>query len=269
MYNNKNNQPMYTNQSSNMDTSNTNTTTANAPSTATDTALNTVVAGMSGMNPYALAYNSINGNNPQMQFRLPNTQPTHWANMNVNVNVGLQYPTYPYNNPLPTDNPSVMVNTTTVLNNNTNQYASRRQLPPLHPPMISTTNSSQTLTSKFMYNLNSTNDTNSARQSLHRRLAQDVEHFQSNLGEFVNFFNAHPLADEISVWHFNLWPTKGSYQDLCIHGVIEFPWDYPRSPPSIHISNAIPHPNINSVANKNWVNLEMLSSLHAFIICFC
>eukprot|EP01083_Nonionella_stella_P178504 630770_1 len=132
---------------------------------------------------------------------------------------------------------------------------------PLQPqPAVAMTAAAVAATNSYMYNPNNmANEANILKEKLARRLAKDIEDFQSQLSNFANF-NAMPLKDKLEEWHFNVWPISGVYIDYIINGVIQFPTEYPQKPPSIELSVPIPHPNVKTVSSKAWVHLDILSA---------
>ena len=70
-----------------------------------------------------------------------------------------------------------------------------------------------------------------------------------------------PLKDKIEEWHFNVWPKSGVYDGSVIHGVIRFPAEYPQKPPTVELSVEIPHPTVQTISSKPYVNLDILSCM--------
>ena len=206
---------------------------------------------------YQHQYAQYNNNNQQFyhqpQFNNNNnTAPPQATNMNVNVNpsgVGSGFnlnaqtfipATQPTSGPPQSAQPPI----TAPL-----QPLPQQPLPSTQP------------THSYMYNPNNVaNEANILKEKLQRRLAQDIEDFQKQLSNFPNF-NAMPLKDKIEEWHFNVWPAGGIYADCCIHGVIQFPTEYPQKPPTIELSVPIPHLNVKSISSKAWVSLDILSGI--------
>ncbi|ETO36496.1 hypothetical protein RFI_00563 [Reticulomyxa filosa] len=65
--------------------------------------------------------------------------------------------------------------------------------------------------------------------------------------------------------HFNIWPKSGKYAKLCIHGILEFPREFPKKPPNVEIVSPITianipfkHPLIVDVNHKLMVKLQLL-----------
>ena len=87
------------------------------------------------------------------------------------------------------------------------------------------------------------------------RLFRDLNEWRRKKSEFP-CIEAIPLESDIHEWHCNIAPNDGALVGLIIHIIIKFPKDYPIKPPSIHLCNSIPHPNVNG----NNICLDMLQS---------
>ena len=87
------------------------------------------------------------------------------------------------------------------------------------------------------------------------RLFRDLNEWRRKKSEFP-CIEAIPLESDIGEWHCNIAPNDGALVGLIIHIIIKFPKDYPIQPPSIHLCNSIPHPNVNG----NNICLDMLRS---------
>jgi len=73
-----------------------------------------------------------------------------------------------------------------------------------------------------------------------RRLLKDLHEIHSHP---VPFVHAEPIDDNLFLWHGNLsGPDQTPFEGGVFHIVIEVPFNYPDSPPSIELSNDIPHP---------------------------
>lgn len=78
-----------------------------------------------------------------------------------------------------------------------------------------------------------------------KRLIKDLKDFELNRVPTVNVA-AHPLPEDLFVWHANLLGPEGTvYDGLMLHFELTIPENYPLSAPSIKCFNFdIPHPNI-------------------------
>lgn len=102
-------------------------------------------------------------------------------------------------------------------------------------------------------------DTIQMEETVKRTLCDHLDEVQKNLSRLDNI-NAMPLKTKITEWHFNVWPHKGAYASYgCLHGILEFPRDYPISPPTIQLACEIKHPSITTINNKHWVSINICS----------
>ena len=104
-----------------------------------------------------------------------------------------------------------------------------------------------------------------ARQALRsqasRRLLRDLADCQRDP---LPTINAAPLDANIMEWHCNLTAPPGSvYAGIVLHLVLEFPDDYPLSPPVVSLCTPIPHPNVLN----NMFNDEVVRGMPANFLC--
>jgi ubiquitin-protein ligase len=74
-----------------------------------------------------------------------------------------------------------------------------------------------------------------------RRLLRDLQELQRDP---LPTINALPIDGNLLEWHGNLAPPPGTSEYLVLHILLEFPSDYPSSPPVVSLSTPIPHPNV-------------------------
>eukprot|EP01119_Soliformovum_irregulare_P016706 TRINITY_DN4878_c0_g1_i1.p1 TRINITY_DN4878_c0_g1~~TRINITY_DN4878_c0_g1_i1.p1 ORF type:complete len:1021 (-),score=283.22 TRINITY_DN4878_c0_g1_i1:115-3123(-) len=84
------------------------------------------------------------------------------------------------------------------------------------------------------------------------RLIHDLREIQDNPLPNVA---ATPSYNNIQIWHCNLRPTSGPYAGVIFHLELDFPNNYPKSPPELFMYTPIPHPNIYD----GYICLDMLS----------
>ena len=74
-----------------------------------------------------------------------------------------------------------------------------------------------------------------------RRLLRDLQELQRDP---LPTINALPIDGNLLEWHANLAPPPGTSEYLVLHILLEFPSDYPSSPPVVSLATPIPHPNV-------------------------
>lgn len=84
-----------------------------------------------------------------------------------------------------------------------------------------------------------------------RRLRQDLLELQR---DGICSVAALPLDKNIFEWHVNIKPLDGVYSGVYFHLIMQFPTDYPASPPTVQIKTPISHPNIFG----SWLCLSMI-----------
>jgi len=81
--------------------------------------------------------------------------------------------------------------------------------------------------------------TNSAR-----RLQKDLKELEDCEIPLVGV-SARPLSNNLLIWHGNIRGPKGTdYESGVFHIIINFPVNYPVSPPAITLCTPIPHRNV-------------------------
>jgi ubiquitin-protein ligase len=73
------------------------------------------------------------------------------------------------------------------------------------------------------------------------RLLRDLQELQRDP---LPTINALPIDGNLLEWHANLAPPPGTSEYLVLHILLEFPSDYPSSPPVVSLATPIPHPNV-------------------------
>lgn len=86
--------------------------------------------------------------------------------------------------------------------------------------------------------------TNSAR-----RLQKDLKELEDSLIPLVGV-SARPLSSSLYIWHANIRGPEGTnFEGGVFHLEINFPMDYPCSPPTLKLFTPIPHPNVLDETN--------------------
>jgi len=77
-----------------------------------------------------------------------------------------------------------------------------------------------------------------------KRLAKDYQELKDCKIPLVGV-TAAPSEDDMKVWHANIRGPEGTpYKGGVFHVTINFPHDYPCSPPTVTLSTTITHPNV-------------------------
>jgi ubiquitin-protein ligase len=92
-----------------------------------------------------------------------------------------------------------------------------------------------------------------------RRLQKDYLEYQANREEFT-LISAQPLENNLFEWHVNICAPDGPYANLPLHFIMEFPKNYPNSPPDVKLCTIINHPNVfkNWGESGAWICLDLL-----------
>lgn len=89
-----------------------------------------------------------------------------------------------------------------------------------------------------------------------RRLMKDLQEIEKNQIPTVGV-TARPQNDDMYIWHANIRGPEGTlYEGGVFHLIMNFPHNYPHSPPSITLSTPIPHPCVSG----STINLDMLDA---------
>jgi len=94
-----------------------------------------------------------------------------------------------------------------------------------------------------------------------RRLQKDFLDYQANREEFT-LISAEPLEENLFEWHINICAPDGPYANLPLHFIMQFPKDYPSSPPDVKLCTIINHPNVfkNWGDSGAWICLDLLKA---------
>lgn len=94
-----------------------------------------------------------------------------------------------------------------------------------------------------------------------RRLQKDYLEYESNRDDFT-LISACPLEDNLFECHVNICAPSGPYANLPLHLILEFPENYPETPPKVCLCTRIDHPNVfgNWGSNGAWICLDMLKA---------
>lgn len=97
-----------------------------------------------------------------------------------------------------------------------------------------------------------------------RRLQKDYLEYQANRDDFT-LISATPLERNIFEWHVNICSPDGPYANLPLHFIMEFPKNYPDSPPDVKLCTRISHPNVfkNWGSDGAWICLDLLKEYTA------
>lgn len=77
-----------------------------------------------------------------------------------------------------------------------------------------------------------------------KRIIRDMKVLEDEMKN-MPFISAVPLEENLFVWHGNLLGTEDNpYKGMLVHFVINLPYNYPMSPPTISISTPLKHPNV-------------------------
>jgi len=92
-----------------------------------------------------------------------------------------------------------------------------------------------------------------------RRLQKDFLEYQANRDEFT-LISATPLEKNIFEWHVNICSPDGPYANIPLHFILNFPKNYPQSPPDVKLCTRIDHPNVfgNWGGDGAWICLDLL-----------
>jgi len=83
-----------------------------------------------------------------------------------------------------------------------------------------------------------------AKKKALQRLQKDLEEV-TRLQHELPSISALPLENDIFEWHCNLLGEHpGPYADIVLHLILEFPNNYPFSPPTVRVTDNIEHPNV-------------------------
>jgi len=89
------------------------------------------------------------------------------------------------------------------------------------------------------------------RQRAMKRLKRDLlELERSELTSIA----AKPLDSNFMEWHVNIKASEGMYSGIYLHLILDFPDEYPSTPPNVQICTPIDHPNVYG----GWLCLSML-----------
>ena len=103
-----------------------------------------------------------------------------------------------------------------------------------------------------------------------RRLLRDFRNLQSESGnEPSQGFTAAPEADDILKWNAVIFgPSETDWDDGVFKLTMEFPDDYPHSPPQVKFVTQIFHPNVYKngticldILQRNWSSANDVSSV--------
>lgn len=90
------------------------------------------------------------------------------------------------------------------------------------------------------------------------RILRDLKEVREDPMEMIKVL---PLENDIFTWHISLAPPLPNktdmfhpYRGLQFHMVLQFPEDYPHSPPKLNISTDLEHPNVFG----SYICLDML-----------
>lgn len=78
-----------------------------------------------------------------------------------------------------------------------------------------------------------------------KRLLRDLKELQE-CDELLETVNAEPEEQNFFVWHCNLRPKEGPFRGSVFHIIMEFPDNYPVSPPGVLLMTSFGHPNVYS-----------------------
>lgn len=76
-----------------------------------------------------------------------------------------------------------------------------------------------------------------------RRLLRDWHELDAESGAVASTIAALPTHDLLQ-WHANLRPMEGPYAGTIFHVILQFPTNYPESPPKVYLCHALDHPNV-------------------------
>ena len=75
-----------------------------------------------------------------------------------------------------------------------------------------------------------------------RRLLKDLKELMAE-GSNLTTITALP-TESLFTWHCNLRPDEGPYAGTIFHIILEFPQNYPHSPPKVNLCTSMRHPNV-------------------------
>jgi ubiquitin-protein ligase len=97
-----------------------------------------------------------------------------------------------------------------------------------------------------------------------KRLMRDWKQLQADP---IPYVVAQPIETDMFCWHCNLFPQNGPYASIVFHCILQFPQNYPSSPPKVMLCTPISHPNIfeywsHSPEGYSFICLDLLQDYY-------